>query len=465
MKRRNFIKAALAGGALYSAGGLPVFGNIASANDSAMLGQRILVNVMLNGAPDFRHLFPPPYDSNTASYGYRYWQARASAHSIPQSNNAYQDRWSNDYYPVSDGATSFGILNHCGWLKSMWDQGNVAIVCNAVGGVSRDHKHCELVMEHGNLTTGPNDYERSGWGGRLAHTAGGNVLSLTRIPRPFCFGPHPVNPELHDNSNLVSARNTREMSLFTAGPEHAQDSPTASITRSLERYYAAKSNELSPDSIYYRFIELEHSLRKFGEPIEERLQSVPVPDAISALMNGGLASKNLGEQIRNLYDSIVFSDITSLRVASLEYGSWDSHKDQKDLIETKFEDLFGTGKALDTLYQELPPATQDNMVLVLGGEFGRQLKANGDNGTDHGRGNSMLIIGNAVRGGVYGDMFPESELERLDDRSSDINGLTTFDQIYARVCDWVSPGSSLSVFPDQSQSTVEAGVLLDDLFI
>ena len=84
---------------------------------------------------------------------------------------------------------------------------------------------------------------------------------------------------------------------------------------------------------------------------------------------------------------------------------------------------------------------------------------------DHGRGTSMLIIGNAVRGGVYGDMFPESELERLDDRSSDINGLTTFDQIYARVCDWVSPGSSLSVFPDQSQSTVEAGALLDDLFI
>ena len=68
-------------------------------------------------------------------------------------------------------------------------------------------------------------------------------------------------------------------------------------------------------------------------------------------------------------------------------------------------------------------------------------------------------------GGVYGDMFPESELEWLEERSSDINGLTTFDQIYARVCDWVSSSSSLSVFPDHSQSMVEAGVSLEDLFV
>jgi len=465
MNRRNFLKAALASGALYSAGGLPVFGNIARASDAAMLSQRTLVNVMLYGGPDFRHLFTPAYNSNTASYGYQFWQARASAHSISQSNTAYQDRWINNYHHVTDGANNFGILNRCGWLKSMWDQGNVAIVCNAVGGNSRNHNHCELVMEHGNLTTGPNDFDRSGWGGRLAHAAAGNVLSLTKIPRSFCFGPHPFNPELHNNSNLVRARNSRDMSLFTAGPEHAPDSLTASITRNMENYYAAKSRELSPDSIYYRFIALERSLREFGEPIEERLQSIPVPEAISALMDGGLSNKYFGEQIRNLYDSIVCNDIVSLRVASLEYGSWDSHKDQKDAIESKFEDLFGTGKALDTLYQELPPVTQDNMVLVLGGEFGRQLKANGDNGTDHGRGNSMLIIGNAVRGGVYGDMFPESELEILEERSSDIKGLTTFDQIYARVCDWVSANSSLLVFPDQSQSMVEAGVSLDNLFV
>ena len=129
------------------------------------------------------------------------------------------------------------------------------------------------------------------------------------------------------------------------------------------------------------------------------------------------------------------------------------------------EDLFGDGKALDVLYQELPPSVLDNTVFVLGGEFGRQLRANGDNGTDHGRGTSILIIGNGVQGGVYGEMFPEEELERLSDSSSDINGRTTIDTIYSRVCDWVQPSTSGLVFPDQTLSMIEAGVNLDALFL
>jgi uncharacterized protein (DUF1501 family) len=182
-------------------------------------------------------------------------------------------------------------------------------------------------------------------------------------------------------------------------------------------------------------------------------------------MQGALSSGDLGEQIRNLYDCIVCSDVINMRVASLAVGPWDSHRDQKDMIEVMFEDLFGDGKALDVLYSELPIATQDNLVFVIGGEFGRQLRANGHFGTDHGDGNNLLVIGNAVNGGVYGDMFPQAEVERLGDSSPDITGLTTIDRIYAEVCDWVSPGSSVSVFPDTSLSRVEAGVSLGDLFV
>jgi uncharacterized protein (DUF1501 family) len=465
MKRRDVLKAALYGGSLISGGGLFLPGRLAHAGAEAVLSQRVLANIMLKGGPDFRHLLAPPFEANSSSYGYRHWQAKAAAHAIADSSSAWADRWNNDYYPVTDGQTTFGILKRCGWLKSMWDQGKVAVVCNASGGTSRNHAHCELVMEYGDLSTQPNELGRSGWGGRLASQAGGNVLSLTRIPRPFCFGPDPANPEGHDNRNLIRARNTREMTLFRPGPEYAHDSEAASLVRSLEGYYKAKGQELSLDSIYRRFIELEQSLREFGEPIDDRLQTVPLPASIAALMQGSLSSGNLGEQFRNLYDCIVCSDIINMRVASLAIGSWDSHRNQKDMIEVMFEDLFGDGKALDVLYSELPIATQDNLVFVIGGEFGRQLRANGHFGTDHGDGNNLLVIGNAVNGGVYGDMFPQGELERLSDSSPDITGLTTIDRIYAEVCDWVSPGSSVSVFPNSSLSRVEAGVSLGELFV
>ena len=178
----------------------------------------------------------------------------------------------------------------------------------------------------------------------------------------------------------------------------------------------------------------------------------------------GISNNYIGEQIRNLYDSLAANDILGLRVASMEYGSWDSHKNQRDFIEPKLEDLFGDNKTFDTLYQEIPQATQDNLVLVFAGEFGRQLRANGANGCDHGKGNYALVIGNAVNGGVYGDMFPQGELARLDTPSSDIDGLTDFDHILGSVADWVVPGSGDSVFPRRTIAAIEPGVNFSNLF-
>ena len=465
MKRRDFLKTVLATGALYTTGGLPLLGRVAHANGIPALGNRVLVYIMLSGGPDFRHLFTPPFDPVPGSYGYEYWAARAGSHSIPQSASAYDARWNNDYSHVSDGATEFGILDKCGWLKRMWDAGNVAIISNALGGTTRNHSHCKLIMGQGNLSSGPNDSERSGWGGRLAFYAGGNVLSLSNMPTPFVYGPHPVDPEIHDNRNLISARNTRELTLYRPGDEVGLNWPPWDITRGLSSYYAALRQEMNDDSAYRGFVEHERLLREFGEPIEDRLSTVPLPVSISSLMSGGLSDPYLGEQIRNLYDSFVCSDILSQRVASLELGGWDTHRTQRDAIEPKMEDLFGDGKALDVLYQELPLSVLDSTVFVLGGEFGRQLRVNGDNGTDHGRGTSILVIGNGVQGGVYGEMFPEEELERLSDSSPDINGLTTIDSIYSKVCDWVQPATSGVVFPDQTFSTIEDGVNLDVLFL
>jgi uncharacterized protein (DUF1501 family) len=465
MNRRDFLKASLATGALYSASGLPFLGGNAYASGFASLNNRVLVNVMLQGGPDLRHLMPPAFNSNPASYGYRYWQAKARAHSIADTASAYQARWENDYFHLTHGQTQFGILKSSGWLKRMWDSGNVAVICNAIGARSRDHAHCQLVLDQGNIASGPNDFNRSGWGGRLAAAAGGNVLALTRAPRRFCYGPDAQNPEGHTTANLVAAKNTRRFNFYQ--PDlNDQFSPGSMIARSLKSYYAARRNELAEASTYYRTVDLERTIRAFGDQIDERLSYTPLPLAINNLVKGnGISNSYLGEQIRNLYDSLAANDILSLRVASLEYGSWDSHKDQRSFIEPKFQDMFGDGKVFDVLYQSLPANVKDNLVLVFAGEFGRQIRANGGNGCDHGKGNSVLVIGNKVKGGVYGNMFPESELARLEVVSADIDGLTEFDHILGRVADWVLPGSGNVVFPNRPYAAIEPGVNLGGLFV
>jgi uncharacterized protein (DUF1501 family) len=441
---------------------------MAAAEGFASVNRHVLANLMLAGGPDFRHLFPPPYDPNSSSYGYRYWQARARAHNLSTTSATdWEQRWVNDYHAVADGSSAFGILRRCGWLKRQWDAGNVAIICNAVGSTSRNHAQSIMIMDRGDVTLEAQDIGGSGWGGRAAVAAGGNVLALTPAPRRFCYGPHPQNPKSHNNASLISAADTRNIGLYQPPANYSATHPRSRLTRSLKNYYAAKRAETRKQSVYWRFIEHEQKLREFGEMIDVRLATVPIPSSIAALYSGGsptLASGGFGRQIRNLYDAMACNDILDLRVASLEYNGWDSHKNQKTMIEPKLEDMFGDGKAFDTLYSELPDDAKRKLTIVVSGEFGRQLRANGDNGTDHGRGNAIIVIGEQVRGGVYGDMFPASELSRLGGSSPDITGLTEIDHVFGAVCDWVQPGIGNTVFPRRQRATIETGVSMSTLF-
>jgi uncharacterized protein (DUF1501 family) len=466
MERRHFIKTVLVSGAIY--GGLPVLGRGATVNEFPTPSNRMLVDVMLDGGPDFRYLNPPPFDPDINSFGYRYWEMQAAAHDLPADNpDRWEQRWNEKYFHVSDGTTDFGILKQAEWLKNMWDAGKVAIINNVVGGTSRDHAHCQLIKDLGDITASAGDLNRPGWGGKLASVAGGNVLALTHSPRAFCFGPNPQNPTQRSNANVIAAANTRQMRLYHPSPGE-ENSRAGRIARNLKAYYAAKRQEMDPNSIYKHFVDMEYKVRQFGDAIDERLSGLPIPPAIEGLYTSSaneLNNRGFGVQIRNLYDSLACSDIVNLWVASMAMGSWDTHKDQKAYIERNLTDLFGTNKAFDTLFQEIPDDMADNLVILLGGEFGRQLRANGGYGTDHGRGGSILVIGNGVNGGVYGDMFPVSELDRLEDPSPDIEGLTEYDHPFGQICEWVSPGSSDIVFPNQADADLEEGVDLSQLFV
>ena len=55
----------------------------------------------------------------------------------------------------------------------------------------------------------------------------------------------------------------------------------------------------------------------------------------------------------------------------------------------------------------------EDIVIVTMSEFGRTAAESGNNGTDHGHGNVMFVLGGPVRGGkVYGS-WPGLEPEQL----------------------------------------------------
>ena len=87
------------------------------------------------------------------------------------------------------------------------------------------------------------------------------------------------------------------------------------------------------------------------------------------------------------------------QLAFMNIGGWDSHVGEKFILNRS---LIHLGQGLATLLQELDNVYANTVILVIS-EFGRTLKENGNQGTDHGHGNVMWLLGRAIRGGqIYG---------------------------------------------------------------
>ena len=155
MNRRQLIERFLYSGLIYGTGALPHIIREPRAQ-AVELQNRLLVNLIMLGGPDMRHLFPPALTpaaaADTASFAYNYWLHRQRSHNIDDLPSDWEAHWNAhfDHKAFAGGAgTDFGILSSCGWLSQMWDDGKLAIICNAVGSVSRDHDHSILVLDQG----------------------------------------------------------------------------------------------------------------------------------------------------------------------------------------------------------------------------------------------------------------------------------------------------------------------------
>ena len=99
----------------------------------------------------------------------------------------------------------------------------------------------------------------------------------------------------------------------------------------------------------------------------------------------------------------LMSKDASVQLAFLALGGWDTHVGQGAAKGKLANILQPLGDGLGVLAQNLGPVWKNTIVLVVS-EFGRTVKENGGQGTDHGHGNVMWVLGGGVNGGkVYGD--------------------------------------------------------------
>lgn len=127
------------------------------------------------------------------------------------------------------------------------------------------------------------------------------------------------------------------------------------------------------------------------------------------------------------------------RVLYFSGGGFDTHSRQGD-VHSRL--LKGLGDALSTFMDEMKSLGKaDKVTVMVFSEFGRRVRENGSQGTDHGAAAPMFVVGGKVEGGLIGDAPDLTNLER-----GDLKWKTDFRQVYATMLDQWMGAESAKIF-------------------
>jgi uncharacterized protein (DUF1501 family) len=148
--------------------------------------------------------------------------------------------------------------------------------------------------------------------------------------------------------------------------------------------------------------------RSFADLVEidSMIHSLPAPSASPTS-----AGKNaLGAQL-DLVARCVEAGVAT-RVFSVSLGGFDLHADEKETQQRLLTEL---DAAVTAFVRRMAGTAQGrNVVVAIYSEFGRRVRANASQGTDHGTASDVFLLGAPVKGGFYGTQPSLTDLDNGD---------------------------------------------------
>lgn len=387
MKRREFIKSGALGGLAPGLALAP-----ATARSGPAYNEEILVYIFLRGGIDGLNLVVP---LDPADHGY---------YSTMRPTLAIPDSGPGAALPI--GGEPFGFNPRAAPLNDLYAAGHLAIV-NAVGTpdaiASRSHFDAEKYVE---LGTPGLVGTLSGWLHRHFLSMG---QTLNLYPEEILL---PV----------VALRNTPPASLL---------GNTSSLT-------VWSPDEFRLDNAHWRwnyqepewvgekgYMQMEMLPELYGLSAGEVPLAGSQALAAEAILRASFDSdysssgslpyeqNNIARQLADVAQLIKLE--VGTRLFSLDFGNFDSHANQDD--PGNYDNLVEyLSRALAAFMDDLAQSGGDyasRTTVIVQSEFGRRAYQNVSNGTDHGNGNLMLVLGAAVNGGqMYGEwpgLYPGTE--------------------------------------------------------
>jgi uncharacterized protein (DUF1501 family) len=300
---------------------------------------------------------------------------------------------------------SVGLHPRLAYLKSLYDQGDVAVV-QGVGYPNPDLSHFSSMATwmHGKVGV---DSPANGWIGRwMDGLASDDLLRAVSVGQGL---------PLH----LVGdARRGIAVPEWGAGFGGGTDQHDRWMHTAMRAFAGAPgSNGAWHDRVAGTVRDLIDVSQKVSPAFDR-----PLPD--------GSLQKKLTIAARLINANL------GLRVLDVGFDGFDTHANQPTALADLMADLDNGVKAFFTT---LDDSFRSRVTIMTYSEFGRTSWSNDSSGTDHGTVNNHFVIGRGVKGGMYGQQPSLVGLDRWDRMGFHVD----FRSLYATVLDgWMGGGAS-----------------------
>ncbi|MDQ6899148.1 MAG: DUF1501 domain-containing protein [Candidatus Dormibacteraeota bacterium] len=279
-------------------------------------------------------------------------------------------------------------------LKGLWDQGKLAVV-QGVGYAKPSFSHFEStrIWETGD----PSLRQVNGWLGRTLaqhYDSAGHPLTACAC------GATDTPGALRDLQATMTVISDQKKYGFTGGSE--VEAAVGALYQGTPGIYGALF-----DSSIATAGESVNALRTSAANYQPQATYTDKEQLVYTSKNQLATALQLAAEL--------ITTGTGVRLLHVTLGGFDTHYTEL----TRHDDLMGyVDSAVGAFYQDLAVhGVADKVLIATWSEFGRRPKENASGGTDHGSASPVFLIGNPVKGGLYGaapslaDLDPSNNLK------------------------------------------------------
>ena len=337
----------------------------------------VVVVLQLTGANDILNTIIP---YNTGEY----WDNRPKVN-IPQ----------DKVLPIDD---QLAFNPNMAPLKKMYDDGKMAII-HGIGFENSPRSHFRAMdIWH---TCEPDIVGTEGWVAKVTRDldpTGENVLKTINfgqgLPRALALRGVPI----------TSVSNLENYGVLSTVPGISAEQDRTQILDRFARMYAPA-------------IGTGATMDYLGQTGRDALKGADIlkvaPEKYSATVE--YAETPIAKYLRDVA-RVHLADLGT-QVFYTSHGPFDTHFNQPPMHQKLWTDV---SNAVSDFFDDLKEHDAgDNLIMIMFTEFGRRVRDNGT-GTDHGAAGRAFVIGNNVKGGMYGT-YPSLKSEDLNQGDLDPN--------------------------------------------